>query len=98
MILRRISIPVATAVNDAVDVARSLAASKRQTVAVEMPDDPGAVVADPVRMSQILANLMHNASKFSPEGAVIKVKVEPAVEEVIISVKDPGIGIPASQL
>jgi signal transduction histidine kinase/ActR/RegA family two-component response regulator len=98
MILRRISIPVATAVNDAVDVARSLAASKRQTVAVEMPDDPGTVVADPVRMSQILANLLHNASKFSPEGGVIKVKVEPAAEQVTISVKDPGIGIPASQL
>lgn len=98
MILRRISIPVATAVNDAVDLARSLAASKRQTVAVEMPDDPGTVVADPVRMSQILANLLHNASKFSPEGGVIKVKVEPAAEEVTISVKDAGIGIPASQL
>ncbi len=62
---------------------------------------PAAMVrADPVRLGQVLANLVNNALKFTAEGSVI-VSVEPAPGEpglIRFSVQDTGIGIPAEKL
>jgi signal transduction histidine kinase/ActR/RegA family two-component response regulator len=91
-------VPVATIVNDAIAAARSATASKRQTLTVDMPAAPGAVIGDPLRLGQVLGNLLHNASKFSPDGAVVMVKVEAGPGHVTVSVKDAGIGIPSSEL
>jgi two-component system, OmpR family, phosphate regulon sensor histidine kinase PhoR len=45
------------------------------------------------RLGQVLVNLLHNAVKFSPDGGVVTVRVEPSAEEVVVSVEDHGIGI-----
>jgi two-component system phosphate regulon sensor histidine kinase PhoR len=45
------------------------------------------------RLGQVLVNLLHNAVKFSPDGGIVTVRVEPLAEEVVVSVEDHGIGI-----
>jgi len=63
------------------------------------PDVPCTVVGDPVRIRQILINLINNAMKFTPKGKVtIRVKVESSLKNnnvlILFSVADEGIGIP----
>jgi len=51
-------------------------------------------MADPVRLDQVVTNLLDNAIKYSPDGGPIVVAVEPSQEAVCISVTDRGIGVP----
>ena len=65
-----------------------------QTLDVEMPSGISNVYADPHRIGLVLGNLLSNASKYSPRGAVITVNVASNNECVIFSVRDHGVGIP----
>ncbi|HIH87661.1 TPA: GAF domain-containing sensor histidine kinase, partial [Candidatus Bathyarchaeota archaeon] len=70
---------------------------RRQTL--EVSDGFGGVVdADRDRLIQVLANLVGNASKFSPEGSAIQLLVEERGGEVLFSVRDEGVGIPPEDL
>jgi len=62
----------------------------------ELAPDPLFLEADPVRLTQVLSNLLHNAAKFTAKGEKTLVKVEKDKEqnEVVISVCDTGKGIP----
>jgi signal transduction histidine kinase len=56
------------------------------------------VLADALRLRQVLVNLLHNALRHTPEGGVIRVTVRPEGDWVVLSVRDTGCGIPASAL
>lgn len=61
---------------------------------LHLPDHARAAV-DPVRLEQVLANLVDNAVRYSPEGGAIAISVELENEDwVVLSVRDWGIGIP----
>jgi two-component system sensor histidine kinase VicK len=62
-----------------------------------LPDKPAQVVGDPYRLEQVVANLLENAIKYSPNGGTIRVALEDRGDVVLLSVSDPGIGIPADQ-
>src|SRR5258708_14534097 len=71
---------------------------KRQRVDVSLPSEPMLVRADPVRVEQVLLNLLANANKFSPEGETIEVRTTGDTEHWRIEIADRGIGIsPADQ-
>ncbi len=55
---------------------------------------PRSVSADPDRVEQVLTNLMDNAVKYSPEGAELRVRVQPKARGVLLEVQDRGIGLP----
>ena len=80
-------------VDTAVDTWRHLISQRRQQLAVELPDEPLFVDADPTRLAQIVANLLHNAAKFTPEGGRIAVTVAEEEGQVALSVRDDGAGI-----
>ncbi len=67
-------------------------------IAIDCPADLPNVLADSSRMEQVLVNLLHNAIKFTPEGGKISVNARSQAEQVIFTVQDTGIGIPASDL
>lgn len=67
---------------------------RQQSVQVTNLAFPVEVQADPQRLQQVLTNLLNNASKFSPEGSLIQLEVQPAQKGVEISVVDQGAGIP----
>lgn len=64
----------------------------------ELPDVPLYVHADPTRMSQVLANLLHNAAKFTPPGGTIHLTAIREGEQAVFRVRDTGIGIPPDML
>lgn len=57
-------------------------------------DEYPALYIDPVRINQVLTNLISNAIKYSPNGGYIKVKVQERDKSILISVEDQGLGIP----
>lgn len=59
---------------------------------------PLVVTGDPVRLEQVLRNLLQNAVKYSPGGGTISVRLEQQPSTVYLAVTDPGIGIPAAAL
>lgn len=56
------------------------------------------VIGDPVRLCQVMVNLLSNAMKYSPTSDKVTVRVSEARDKVIISVQDFGIGIPEKEL
>lgn len=65
---------------------------------VDMPSDMPQVLADVDRVQRVVTNLVHNAIKFTPPGGQAIVSANVAKDEVIISVKDTGVGIAAGDL
>jgi len=63
----------------------------------QIADAVEPVLADPTKVKQMLYNYLDNAIKFSPEGANIEVTLEQTPEDVVVSVRDVGIGIPSEQ-
>ena len=80
-------------VDNAVASARPLADAAHQELAVSMPPEPLSVSGDAVRLAQILGNLLHNATKYTPQGGRIVVAAASTGDEVVVSVKDNGAGI-----
>lgn len=60
---------------------------------LEVPDEPVIVAGDPVRLEQILSNLLTNALKYTPPGGRIEIRVERDAGHGIIVVEDSGIGM-----
>jgi signal transduction histidine kinase len=79
--------------------ATALAAAKRsQTFTVQIADRTLRVEGDPVRLAQAVNNLLHNAVKYTPENGCITVNVLANGEDLVVSVKDNGLGISAELL
>jgi len=74
-----------------------------QTLVVETPSEPVAMVVDPTRIAQVVANLLNNAAKYGASGGRVRLSavVESAADgrrEAVVRVEDTGIGIPAETL
>lgn len=84
-------------VTDAVAELESLAHDKDVALAVTAAPIDSAV-GDPVRVCQVVVNLVGNAVKFTPEGGDVDVRVQPDGEEWVLEVHDSGIGVPANEV
>jgi signal transduction histidine kinase len=71
---------------------------QRQIKLVIVTDIAMNVFADPTRLSQIVGNLLHNASKFTPQGGTVRVELDHSAGNAVVRVIDNGIGIPADQI
>jgi signal transduction histidine kinase len=68
------------------------------TLKAEYHSGCGTVICDPVRINQILTNLLDNAVKYSPEGGTIRLKTEAVSGEARISVEDEGLGMTPEEI
>jgi len=96
--LRKQRIDLASIVKQAVEDTRPLVTSMGHELTVTMPPEPVFLNADRTRLIQVLGNLLNNACKFTDMGGRISLAVEVVGEDVVISVRDNGIGIAAAQL
>ena len=87
------SFEIGKIVPEAVDHIRNLAAIKGVSIDVHMEGSAGVVEADPMRVAQVITNLLGNAIKFSPDKGKIEVWARGTDAEVVIDVKDFGKGI-----
>jgi signal transduction histidine kinase len=91
-------IDLATLVARAVETAQPLIEERRHELAVEIPSDAVAVLGDPTRLTQALANVLSNAAKYTDQGGRITVSAHLSGAEIEVRVRDTGIGIPADLL
>ena len=91
--LRLQPVDLGAIVDTAVEAARPLLASRKHGLTIELPPDLPTFVADPVRLAQVLSNLLTNAAKYtdSPGRIALTARIEDAM--VRIAVKDNGIGL-----
>jgi two-component system CheB/CheR fusion protein len=89
--------PVAS-IENAIETVRIDAEGKEIDIEVLAPDDVMFVRADPVRLEQIIWNLLNNSVKFTPRGGRITVRLEEMADEVLLTVSDNGQGIDSSFL
>jgi signal transduction histidine kinase len=81
------------AVRAAVELARPSFDTKAIRVELHLPDQlPARAMAD--QLSQVLANLLQNASRYTPNGGMVTVAVEARRSDVLVSVSNTGDGIP----
>jgi PAS domain S-box-containing protein len=86
------------ATSAAVETARSLIDAKRHTLEVRLPPRSPIVLGDPVRIAQVIGNLLSNAAKYTPEGGHIVLSVAGEQGQVAVMIEDNGIGISAEML
>ncbi len=91
--LRKEAVRLAPVVAQTVEAVRPLLDEHRHELHVSIPEGAILVDADPTRLEQILSNLLLNAAKYTPQGGRIWLEVEPVRGEVVIRVRDTGIGI-----
>jgi PAS domain S-box-containing protein len=96
--LKMARIEVAAVVNHALDMARPLIDAMGHRVEVRLPEQAVYLEGDPVRLAQVLLNLLDNAAKYTPAGGKIQLDVSVAGPHIEIRVCDNGMGIPAELL
>ena len=87
---------VATLLQEVCDLHREMVPGAR--IAERIATAPMRMVGDPKLLFQVFSNLLSNAIKYSPDGGVIAVDAALASDEVIVTIADHGIGIPAGDL
>ena len=98
LVLRRSSVDLAAVVAAAQEPARPLMEERRHTLVVKLPQAPVRLVSDPVRLAQVLANLLINAAKYTDRGGRIELEASRADGELVVAVRDNGIGISAEMM
>jgi signal transduction histidine kinase len=93
VVLRKSVVNLRELVEAAIEVARPLMDKSRQELVISLPPEELWVEVDAVRLSQVLGNLLHNASKFTPQGGRIALEAAVDAEGLEIRVTDNGVGI-----
>jgi PAS domain S-box-containing protein len=91
--LRRTQVDLATILEQAVETLQPLARAQGHQLRLELPSSPLIVEADPVRLTQIVCNLLTNAMKYTPGAGRIGLSADRAENAAVIRVSDTGIGI-----
>jgi PAS domain S-box-containing protein len=95
--LRKQQIALDEVVQNAVDANRPNIDQARLRLTVKLPGEPILLFADPNRLTQVFSNLLNNAAKFTPADGYIELSAERKGGNIVVTVADGGIGIPADQ-
>jgi signal transduction histidine kinase/ActR/RegA family two-component response regulator len=95
--MRKECINLVKIATNAIDATRAQVESAHHELNVALPSNPLYVLGDPVRLTQVIGNLLNNAAKFTNRGGRIWLAVEQDGDEVLVRVRDSGIGIPAGE-
>ena len=96
--LNRETVSPVVSIDNAIETVREDAAAKNIRIEVEAVDEAMFVEADPVRLEQVIWNLLNNAVKFTPRDGRIAVKLRAEADEIVLTVEDNGQGIDTSFL
>jgi signal transduction histidine kinase/ActR/RegA family two-component response regulator len=96
--LHREPLSLDTVVDAALETVQPVLDARRQSVLVRQPGEKVFVDGDSLRLCQVVANLLTNASKYSPERARIELVIHGSAVDAIVEVRDPGAGIDAQLL
>jgi CheY-like chemotaxis protein len=96
--LHRQPLDMRTIVQQAFEADRHRFEARRQRAVVTPSSEPVIVLGDPVRLQQIVSNLLTNAAKYTPPDGVVTITVAVEDNDAVVRVRDTGIGIPSERL
>ncbi len=96
--LRLSDVELVPIIQQAVEASRPLVQAANQNLSVDLPVEALYLHADPARLTQVFGNLLNNASRYSPDGASITISARLEKQDVIVTVRDSGMGIPPGKL
>jgi PAS domain S-box-containing protein len=98
LVLRREKVNMAAITGQVAEVCRKTYADRHHDIRVNAPAEPLYVHGDAVRLDQVIGNLLNNACKYTDPGGVIEVRAAQEGEEMVVIVRDNGIGIAREML
>jgi signal transduction histidine kinase len=93
LVLRKTRVELSAVIDDALEISRPALETQAHTVTLDIPAGNVYLDADPIRLSQIVANLLDNAAKYTDARGRIRLTAEVVGPNVQIAVEDNGIGI-----
>jgi len=96
--LERVPVDLRNALEQAVEMERHRIEGKRQRLTMSVSAEPVTVSGDPVRLAQIIGNVLNNASKYTPVDGAIRLSLGVEGEDAVLVVADNGIGIPPDKI
>jgi signal transduction histidine kinase len=96
--LERVRIDLREVLSTSVESTQPLVAQRRQTLSVDIGNEPLWVEGDAVRLAQVFSNLLTNASKYTPEQGAIWLEAKSVARQAVIAVRDNGVGVEPEML
>ena len=96
--LQKTRVPLSTVLAQAVETSQALIAASGHKLTISAPAEAVVIDADVTRLVQVFSNLVSNAAKYSERDTPIWLTSETTDDDVVVSVKDRGVGIPADML
>jgi PAS domain S-box-containing protein len=96
--LRKERVELAAVIRSGIEAARPLIDAQGHQLTVTLPPEPIHLDADSLRLAQVFSNLLNNAAKYTEKGGRIWLTAERQRSEVVVSVRDTGIGIATEHL
>ncbi len=96
--LKMEQVEVAEIISRAIESSRPFLEASRLSLIVRTPEQPLHVEGDPVRLTQVICNLLNNAAKYTEAGGRVEIEAQDAGGEAVVSVTDTGVGIPPDML
>ena len=96
--LRRSEVELSSVIQQGVEVARPLIDAAAHELIIDLPDEPVYLNADRARLAQLFGNLLNNSCKYTRPNGKISLTAKLVGDEVVVTVKDNGAGIPPDKL
>jgi len=96
--IRKEPIDCAAVVRNAIEACQPLIEARGHSLTVEFPADRLTIDVDPVRLTQVVVNLVNNAANYTAPGGRIEIAALRADDDAVIRVRDNGMGIPSDKL
>jgi CheY-like chemotaxis protein len=96
--LRKEETDLVSLMRSAVETSKPLMEANEHQLAISLPVDPVPIFGDSVRLAQVLSNLLNNAAKYTDRGGQIWLGAKREGTDIVVSVRDTGIGIPSDML
>ncbi len=98
VVLKLETVDLVTAIAHAVETALPVIEARRIVLSQALPGRPVKLQGDAARLSQVIANLLHNAAKYTQEGGAVHLALEVQGDSAVVTVRDNGMGIEAELL